>query len=130
MTFIPRRLANGGVCCGSETALCPACEEHFGRTVRAFNPRHLAEANDSVDRDVVPDSWAPGIKLLRAAQGNTPSASDYTDRLLAMAAFRREVYTLTTTGAAAAAEPATSDVHLHPPNPYNEKALQAWREQR
>jgi hypothetical protein len=46
-----------------------------------------------------------------------------------MHAFRQSVYDMATTSQAAAATPARDDVYAHPPNPYSEAALAAWRDQ-
>lgn len=67
MTFQPRRLANGRICCSHPDALCAKCEEAF-RTATTCAP---------------PDSYAPGIAALRAARGQSPlrkapAPTDYT----------------------------------------------------
>jgi hypothetical protein len=47
MTFVPRRLEHGGVCCSHAGALCPDCEKHFGRVKLGQYPRAAASMPES-----------------------------------------------------------------------------------
>ena len=50
MSFKPRTLANGRVCCTSPTALCEKCKAYF-----------------ALDSSIAPDPYAHGLQVLRAA---------------------------------------------------------------
>jgi hypothetical protein len=88
---------------------CNVCTAHFaeGRSLRSASLAHHEP----------PDPYAADVAALRAAQGITPPADDAAV-LRSMAAFREEVYALANTSLIAASEPATDDVYLNPPDPY------------
>lgn len=58
MTFQPRRLADGRICCSREDTLCAKCEAARKAT------RNLTDAWTP------PDAYAKGISAMRAASGD------------------------------------------------------------
>ena len=66
MSFKPRTLANGRVCCTSPTALCEKCKAYFAMESSAAPP----------------DSYATGLATLRAA--NAVEMADITPEERAM----------------------------------------------
>ena len=98
------RSADGRGCCatGDREHLCPACTAA------------LAHAEQQM-----PDGYARPLERLRTAMGISPlSTRDDTQALEAMATDRAAFWQYVATMKPAAAEPATSDVHMQPPDSY------------
>lgn len=68
-------------------------------------------------RPAMPDAYEPGLFRMRSDADVAPPA-DVDAQLKAMSDFREQIYDLTTTSIRAAETPATSKVHLEPPDPY------------
>ena len=56
MSFTPRRLEDGRVCCSRAEALCAACQAHHARENVGLRANHLRTT------EAVPDGYATALK--------------------------------------------------------------------
>jgi hypothetical protein len=76
------------------------------------------------------DADDPSLIAMRAATDKIEARNRDARTLQQMRSFRDQVIRTSVISLQAAQHPTESGVHTHPPNPYNEAALQKWREGR
>ena len=103
MSFTPRALANGNICCSNPAALCDTCKAHHAHLTE-FDPPdiytagvaqlRIAQGTELVDHDVVEDLFTDVPRLeqprqaVRLTAAESVDADPYADAIAAMRASR------------------------------------------
>ena len=126
MSFIPRALSDGRVCCSQDYALCDSCRAYHGISMSDYLAKQRQHANNPENRhmenhDAVIDAWTPHLPQLRTAHAATATpeakfeATWKTERAAALAAEAEHVAILR---AAHEARFTTAETVPPAPNPW------------